>query len=507
MKKRNWTQDLLRVYLLAMTVVLPLYMKNGYNGLGEAKSILYKNMSLLVLIGIVFSMALSSEKRLQIGKLSATDFFMVMLGAESLLSMAFSMDIGTAFWGIDGWRTGFLSQAIMIIYYVLYSRICIFRGREKGLLFFSVGAIPVFIMTLLTRFSLVSFGIKDENSFISTIGNINWYSGYLSVFLTVAALQFVIEENKKLLLLIGISVYLGFAGAAVQGSAGGLLVVCLIFMIAVCIGFTDKKRLERVALLILLFGAGCQTMRFLRVLGGGVGYYNQYYYYNETASGNFLTVGNTTLYVMLAGAAVFLLVHFGIRKEKTMSRIRRFGRLLPLLMVGTGGIVVVLMIVNTVMRGNLPLVGNIRLLFFDENWGSGRGTAWIAALKTFKAQNPIRQLIGVGQDCFSYACYEIGDVAELLEKHFGSGVLRNAHNALLTILVNQGIVGAAAYIGIFGSALWRFARGGKRDAYLYVIAVALLVYVLHNVISFQQVTSTPFAFLLLALGRKFERNA
>ena len=505
MKKRDWTRDLLRLYLLAMTVVLPLYMKSGYNGLGEAKAILYKNMSLLVLIGLVFSMALSEEKRLQIGKWSVTDSFVVLLGAVSLFSMVLSIDVGTAFRGIDGWRMGFLTQVIMIIYYFLYSRIRIFR--DNGLFFFSLGAIPVFVMTLLTRFSLVSFGSEYENSFISTIGNINWYSGYLSVFLTVAALQFLIEENKKLLWLTGISVYLGFAGAAVQGSAGGLLVVCLIFLIALCVGFTDKKRLERAALLILLFGASCQTIRFLRVLGGGVGYYNQYYYYNETASGNFLTVGNTTLYVILAGAGIFLLVHFGIRKETIMSRLGSFGRVLPFLMLGAAGILAALMIVNTVMKGSLLPADRISLLFFDENWGSGRGTAWIAALKTFTAQSPIRQLIGVGQDCFSYACYEIGEVAELLEEHFGSSVLRNAHNDLLTILVNQGILGATAYVGIFGSALWRFVRGGKRNPYLYVISGALLVYVLHNVISFQQVTNTPFAFLLLAMGEELRREA
>ncbi len=248
-------------------------------------------------------------------------------------------------------------------------------------------------------------------------------------------------------------------------------------------------------------------MRFLRVLGGGVGYYNQYYYYNETASGNFLTVGNTTLYVMLAGAGIFLLVHFDIRKEAIMSRLGSFGRVLPFLMLGAAGILVALMIVNTVMKGSLLPADRISLLFFDENWGSGRGTAWIAALKTFTAQNPIRQLIGVGQDCFSYACYEMGEVAELLEEHFGSSVLRNAHNALLTILVNQGILGATAYAGIFGSALWRFAREGKRNPYLHVITGALLVYVLHNVISFQQVTNTPFAFLLLAMGEELRREA
>ncbi len=504
MKKRNWTQDLLRLYLLAMTVVLPLYMKNGYDGLGEAKSVLYKNMSLLVLIGLVFALAFSEQKRLEIGKWSVTDIFVALLGAESFLSMLFSIDRGTAFWGIDGWRMGFLPQMIMVIYYFLYSRIRIFR--KNGLFLFSLGGIPVFVMTLLTRFSLVSFGGLYENSFISTIGNINWYSGYLSVFLTAAAMQFLLEEDKRLLWPVGISVYLGFAGAASQGSAGGLLVTGLIFLIAFCIGFTDKRRLERAALLILLFGAGSQTVRFFRVLGGGVGYYNRYYYYDETASGNFLTVGNTTLYVLVAGMLVFLLVHFGIRTEKTMGLIRRVGRLLPILIAAAAGAVAVLGIINTATGGSVPLIGQRSLFTFDENWGSGRGTAWIVALKTFAAQNPIRQLIGVGQDCFSYACYSIGEVAALLEEHFGSGVLRNAHNALLTILVNQGILGAAAYVGVFGTALWRFVRAGKRKPYLYAIAGVLLVYVLHNCISFQQVTSTPYAFLLLALGEELKRG-
>lgn len=504
MKKRNWRQDLLRVYLLAMTVVVPLFMRNGYEQLGEVKSALYKDISLLVLIGLVFARAFSKEKPLEMGKRSVTDIFVVLMWMESLISMTYSLDVGTAFWGIDGWRMGFLSQSIMALYYFLYSRTRIFR--KNGLFIFSLSAIPVFVMTLLTRFSLVSFGGLYENSFISTIGNINWYSGYLSIFLTVAALEFVVEEDKRLLWPVGFSAYIGFAGAATQGSAGGLLVTGLLFLIVFCIGFTEKKRLERAALLVVLFGAGCQTVRFFRVLGGGVGYYNQYYYYNESASGNFLTVGNTTLYVLLAGVILFLLVHFGIRGEAVMGAISRIGKVLPFLLTAAAGAAVILIIVNTASQGSLPLIGQNSLFYFDEDWGSGRGTTWIVGLETFAAQSPVRKLIGVGQDCFSYACYAVAPVAALLQKHFGSGVLRNAHNAWLTILVNQGILGAAAYTGIFGTALWRFIRAGRKEPALYVIAGAILVYLLHNCISFQQVTNTPYAFLLLALGEELWRR-
>ena len=78
----------------------------------------------------------------------------------------------------------------------------------------------------------------------------------------------------------------------------------------------------------------------------------------------------------------------------------------------------------------------------------------------------------------------------------------NVHNEWFNGLINYGIVGGAAYLGIFVSAAYGLMKTAweKESAAVFGIGLAAAAYIAHNVLCYQQVIGTPLMFLLLGIG-------
>ena len=67
------------------------------------------------------------------------------------------------------------------------------------------------------------------------------------------------------------------------------------------------------------------------------------------------------------------------------------------------------------------------------------------------------------------------------------------------MLVNQGILGAAAYLGFFLSAFGRFWRMREKNRRMTAGMMAVGAYLANQFFSFGQVVSTPLIFLVIAV--------
>ncbi|MDE7231894.1 MAG: O-antigen ligase family protein, partial [Lachnospiraceae bacterium] len=133
-----------------------------------------------------------------------------------------------------------------------------------------------------------------------------------------------------------------------------------------------------------------------------------------------------------------------------------------------------------------------------------RGRIWSFAVKVFGRESLPHKLFGLGPDCFaSYLEANHGEEMSLL---WGNKVLTNAHNEWLTTLINVGIFGAVAYIGIFVTEIRRFAKAWQKDYLLAGAAASAVSYMAYNFFCYQQVCCTPFVFLLLGIGEYLLRQ-
>ena len=67
-------------------------------------------------------------------------------------------------------------------------------------------------------------------------------------------------------------------------------------------------------------------------------------------------------------------------------------------------------------------------------------------------------------------------------------------------MVNIGILGVSAFVFTVVCATKTFLTEAKERPYIIAFALSVICYIANNMFSFEQITNTPFFFLVLALG-------
>jgi O-antigen ligase len=74
-----------------------------------------------------------------------------------------------------------------------------------------------------------------------------------------------------------------------------------------------------------------------------------------------------------------------------------------------------------------------------------------------------------------------------------------AHNEWLNMLVTEGFLGLAAYLGIFISSMVRASKHVKEEPVLIALMAGILAYIGHNVFCYQQCICTPVVFIFVGI--------
>lgn len=493
-------QGVLMAYYAAMVLIYPLYYTDGYRSIGNDKFFLFRNMTLSVLAVLCTVRSIGFAAELHQGQLSAlkllagmsvTDWFVYGYFIMVLLSYLVTPYQEFAVWGAEGWYMGMITQLMLVMIYYFFSRY--FFWDSRFLIPWCIGAAAVFVLGILNRYSIypLEMGARQP-TFISTLGNINWYSGYFSVACPVGVMMFRSSRTLAGKLLLGSFCSIVFLTGATQGSSSGILALLALFYLLMLLSFRSNQDAKTFLLLCMVFGLSCQVGRLMRYLPG---FWCSY----ESFAGSALTDSGGTLAAAAAAAVLLVLLtaaekKAGFRVENFCS-IRRIAAILPVFLLV---IFLLLACGNTFLPGGLPFLREKAWFVLDGEWGNGRGAAWYAGAQAFASMDLRHKLSGIGSDCFVQYCYEIPEIAERLWETFANERLTNAHNEWLTMLVSVGIPGMICYAGIFISAFARLIRSTQRCA--CVCAAAVFVYTIHNMVSFQQVLSTPFVFILLGMG-------
>ena len=199
--------------------------------------------------------------------LSSTDKFAALYGIAVLLSYLFTNYREEALWGTASWRMGMWTQLGAVIVYFMISRMWQWKSWIPALVL-SVSAI-VFSLGYVNKFGLLPVDPEYVTpSFISTIGNINWYCGYLVTILFGGVyLLWRMEEKmtwKKLLLMAYVTI--GFASLATQGSSSGIVTFAMVMFVLFGMSVRDSGRMEVFWQEMTMFSAACLITCVLRRL-------------------------------------------------------------------------------------------------------------------------------------------------------------------------------------------------------------------------------------------------
>lgn len=497
------------VVLAVLCVVVPFYAKDGYHQIGNAKFAAYKMILLMggavlfiAMVPYLFFRLRAHERP----RVSVTDGFVLaylVLSGISVISGGFYKD---ALWGCFGWNMGLMSQVSFVLLYLVLSRFGRYHRMILTLLCATAGV--VYTIGILHRLLIDPIGFYDGLSyaqkaqFLSTLGQASWYGSFLAVTLPVGIGVFIHTEKTVWWIFSGLFIAVGFCTLVTQNSdsayfalAGALVVL---FMTAV----SERQKMCRFMGVLTLFFASGKIMALLMRLRP-----------NPELKVDYVTrlMWNGSVTWLLLGvclSATILLCVMEVRnRQYPMITMMWVGRILPAAAIAAvAGIVLV---VCLQARGLLPQavshkLTDISYFNWNDDWGNGRGRIWQFSWKLFSEEKVTHKLFGVGPDCFhSYVNAYYNDEEELL---WGQKQLTNAHNEWLNILISGGILGVAAYLGIYVTAVRRFFREHQQDVLLAGITAACIAYMCYNFFCYQQVLCTPFVFICMGIGEYIMRH-
>lgn len=513
---------MISIYMLLIIAVMPFYNQEGFSHIGSDKASFFRNVSVngarvilptLAIFLVLKGIETYKEERLSSKKiwtalresLSVTDVFALVYGLSVILSYLFTDYREQGTWGADGWYMGFWPKMILLGAYFLISK-C-WTGNKWIVAMFLPASAAVFLLGYLNRFGIFPIDMKVDNIyFLSTVGNINWYCGYLvSVFFggCYLLLKSDMGQSKRRVfyqIILILYVAIGFSTLVTQSSHSGILALVAALVVMFFLAAEDGKCMQMFWMEVLIFFGVCMIVYWHRNILGGVITIN-----NEII--DLLTNTMVPVFATVVSIVILMWLNYCNAKDKYPMR---FFRVVKWLVVGGvivgGGAVIGLIVLNTIIPGSIGALSQHPFFTYSLDWGSDRGATWSAGWMCFIEQNILHKLIGVGPDCMSAFIYQNGsmELVEMVKSTFGTSTLTNAHCEWLTILVDEGILGLIGFVGMMISAMVRFlCRGNWRSVIAGACGMCLLAYTVNNFVSFQQSMNMATIFVILGTGEMY----
>lgn len=530
--KKEYLGMLCNLYVIFLLAVLPLYMRQGYWRLGDDKYLLFRNVTLLCMICSAIFLVAAGIQKLWNRTIawSWVDSFVLGYGICNVLSWFFSDYRSTAWLGYRDWYMGLLSQLLFVWIYFFVSR-C-YEGAAYPVRSGQGALFAVIIIGIANRLSMDVLGVFrdgergawnrgdwDYTHLLSTVGNINWLCGYLAVLLPFALVGYLRAKEKWL------AVWLYFVSASgllflwIQGSDSGVGLSVLIPIVLLLFGVCRKQYRKRIWLL------GIGELVLCRVFLALLGLVRRESTIPTDDKGIAVLQEVTSLSLLVWMILVFAVVYVcRLSKGKKLTAVC----VITLAVIGAENVLdAKTLFGEAAWTEDSRIEQDIENQFFGtifsemilsnyeadgaenaaggENgfygWGSGRGGLWTLAVDGFRQGDWKQKLIGAGPDCYGEYVYDKlpADNYIVVRGQWQDAVFANAHNEWLNQLVNIGIMGTVAYLGIFVAGFFRYGKRCLKDSYYLLGVMALLLYGANSLISFQQVMNAPYLFLILGL--------
>lgn len=494
-------------YLFLMFCIYPFYYENGYYNIGIAKNNFFCVVSIITFLVMLAATVIYIKEQRKRNKpfiewksISITEKLLFAYMAVILISFLFSSYKEDVLWGAEGWYLGTIPLLLMVSFAFFFTHMW---KEQKWVLYGSIIVSGiVFFLGICNRFSFYPVPIEPPYpTFISTLGNINWFCGFMSVVSPIGVSLFVLKENNEyrhqwIKWLLAVYVYTTFIAGFCQGSSSVFLWNVALFAVLLWIAVKNISRVKNWLLMIGLWGAAGQFVRILKYLMP-----EKYNY--DTA---LLVDTNITLFIALSAVLAYILLYAFVKKDKELdTKLQKGIRIsLATVIILSAALWVTLSFYHT--NVGISFLEGKDLFYLDENWGNGRGASLKTAFTMFGEMTLAQKLFGVGADGFSAFAYSLPEIEGYLTQIFGESILTNAHCEIVTNLVNLGILGVAAYIAMLFSFVYRAMKKGEEQPFLYVFAVCVICYLANNVISFAQILNIPFLFLILGMGEYYLRE-
>ena len=502
-------------YMFFMFAIYPLYYQDKYYNMGEAKwiffsrvSVVFGGLAVLLLIWYLGCFIAKNEfgqfAKDSIGKMNIADWFVFAYGVIVIISSIITPYKAHVIWGYDGWYMGLVAQLGFVLVYFLISRF--WKWDSLYLFIFMFVAFIVFFFGVIMKFRIdplemyVDLDEQYIRNFLSTMGQATWYSSYLCIMYPLGVIAFWKAKKPWVRVVFGIFSAVSFMSVVTQNSDSAYMAIAGIFFMLFWISMEDNQQFLRF-LEVMMIALG--SFKFIGIL--------QKIYADRMvpldALSIFMSQSSLTGIAFVVVVLLYVILTRVVKDNPDfdISRVKpvRYVALAAVILAIAGGVIFIYM--NT--TGKLPedKASSNNYLYFDNTWGNSRGLSWKCAVGTFEQCDGVRKLFGAGPDGFAEEVYTYYKTE--LDARWGENTtLTCAHNEWLNALVNVGLLGLIAYLGIFISVFILCMKNAKKYPELYGVAISIVAYILHNFFCYQQIICTPVIFILMGMAVSLINN-
>ena len=513
---------------------------------------------------IVFLLLCAARRRALAGEirqpfsLSAADWGMGAFAVLAAASTILSDDAFSALTGDEGRLCGLVFILALAAMHVIVSRAQNADAWAAGGLLIS-GSLCA-LLGILNFFKIDPFGFyprlnqKSVDGFISTIGNVDFFSAFLCLFLPAAVAAFM-RGGRWVRRLSVFPILLGTGAVIAARADGALIALASAILTALCLGALplpapseSRQRSDSAAPpseTNLAESAPCSEendapSRFRRTLSSlAASLHGKATDADEEKklhpqreartrmclalaclmAGLFLVGAATRLWPdatlslkdhacarlaahpllfaalsLLLTAAAYGLLH--TRREKPVFPAPRTF-LLTLLACAIVALAAAaaLFLFYTYVDTDTKLTGMLKLFRFRDKWGTNRGGVWVRCMKLFAQSDWRVKLFGFGPDLLKKPLADAygAEIAAYCNLSFN-----NAHNEYIQYLLTHGALGLTAYLTFAVGACASLFRRARKSAAAAGLLASALAYLLHAAVNVNQPITTPLLFLFLS---------
>jgi len=492
--EQNVLSIITEIYIACIIIIFPLIVdKTGFFRILECKYRFYTSISIVYILAIISTIVAmyvikkkNVLKNIKITKVQVAVIVFWIINAFSCFLSPYFKDYNL-FIGV-GRGEGLIN---ITLYCVTFLFITMFgKFKKRYLIYFTISSILITSVAVLqyvgfNPFNMYQDGIGTHNvSFFSTIGNLDFVSAILVLFLSVSFAMYVfLDEEKWKKVLCLIAILLGaFIIGIIDVDSGK---VAFIFTVGLLLPFIilSSKRLSKILnmLIMILLGYGINLFINPKYLysTGELGFYFQF---------NYILL----MYIIIIGI-LFILSRI-LAKEKYSYDYLDNKKIIRNIYLGIGGIIVLAILVIYFIDIPFSMLHEIHQLLhgnFDDEFGTYRIFLWKRAITLVK-DHPI---IGTGPDTFAvrFMPKYYQDVAALGELRIND----TAANVYLTMLVNIGMICIFAYLSFIILLIKNALK--TKDKYVLVLLISAICYLAQDFFNLWVVIVTPVFWVLLAI--------
>ncbi len=466
-------------YLSLVMLGLPLIVTKCYTNITETKSIYFLSLSLLLVVpmGIyyIFQMV---KKKIPEPKFTLVDSAVGFFGIIYILSAVLS-EYQSDVW--FGQKSRYQGAVIVLIYVLVYFTVSRNYSPSQG-----------FLLCSLTAFSLVSlFGVlncfdvdvlgfygalpmKYKQAYISTIGNVNFYSSYMCLLFPLIVCGFCQTKNRTSQTVYIIALIAGTFGIMVTSSESfvvGFVLSLLIVPLFICY---DNEMLKKFFLGVISIILSAQV--FLLA-------------YNSAEKTN-IEISRLLGIITSPAVSLSLLIVCGLlyilftKKDETVPLFRK---IYTVFFIGViSALALCFLLSNTVGIGALDSIFKI-----TDSWGTYRGEIWKQCIEVYRDFSFKEKLFGIGPE-------SLYRVVESSEVH-GQRILDQAHNEYLQYLLTTGIFGVLSYLFIIVAVSVSVVKKLRKNTLSVGLFAGLVSYWVQASVNIAQPFTTPIMYIFIAV--------